>query len=52
MKRINRRLRGFTLVELLVIIVILALIMLIAIPSVLNAVEVSKKMHLWSMLIK
>ena len=43
MKRINRRLRGFTLVELLVIIVILALIMLIAIPSVLNAVEVSKK---------
>ena len=41
MKKINRK--GFTLVELLVVIVILAVIMSIAIPSVTSSIERSKQ---------
>ena len=40
MKRLNKK--GFTLVELLVVIVILAVIMSIAIPSITSSVERSK----------
>ena len=35
--------KGFTLVELLAVIVILAIIMIIAIPSVLNTLEIARK---------
>ncbi len=51
MKKVNKKkkfkfkewIKGFTLVELLAVIVILAIIMIIAIPNVLNAMEQAKK---------
>ena len=39
----NKKIKGFTLVELLAVIVILAIIMLIAIPAVLNTLETARK---------
>ena len=45
MYKVNNR-KGFTLVELLAVIVILAIIMIIAIPSVLDTMEVAKKKSL------
>ena len=41
MKRLNKK--GFTLVELLAVIVVLAIIMIIAIPNVLNAMTTAKE---------
>ena len=40
---INKFLKGFTLVELLAVIVILAIIMIIAIPAVLNTMETARR---------
>lgn len=42
-KSLFKRLRGFTLVELLAVIVILAIIMIIAIPAVLNTLESARR---------
>ena len=42
-KKIKEKIKGFTLVELLAVIVILAIIMLIAIPTVLNTLEIARK---------
>ena len=43
LKKIKEKIKGFTLVELLAIIVILAIIMLIAIPTVLNTLQSARK---------
>lgn len=42
--------KGFTLVELLAVIVVLAIIMIIAIPAVVESMNNAKKVHLKSML--
>ncbi len=39
--------RGFTLVEVLTVLVILALIMVFAVPAILNVVNNSKKKSIW-----
>ena len=43
LKKLKEKLRGFTLVELLAVIVILAVIMIVAIPSVLDTLETAKQ---------
>ena len=50
MKRLNKK--GFTLVELLVVIVILGVIMSIAIPSITSSIERSKDKQIWHYRIK
>lgn len=44
--------KGFTLVELLAVIVILAIIMIIAIPAVLSTMEQARQKLLQNMLLK